>query len=144
MKLPRFLLGAAAVVALASAISSCGGGSDNSSANASASNESAIVNLTSDTPIAPDANLPIVIDFNAKWCGPCQAFAPTFDAVARQLKGKAIFMSVNVDNSPAAAQQFGVSAIPQISILMPDGTVETTVGLKTKAELLQFLGPIAR
>lgn len=102
------------------------------------------VEYTNNATITPDAKLPIVIDFNATWCGPCQRFAPTFEAVAKEMQGKAIFMSVNVDNSPVAAQQFEVSAIPQISILMPDGTVTSTVGYMEKDQFLQFLAPISK
>ena len=51
-------------------------------------------------------------------------------------------MSVDVDNSPNAARQFEVSAIPQVSILMPDGTITSTVGYMEKAQFLQFLKDI--
>lgn len=89
--------------------------------------------------ISPDKTLPVVIDFNATWCGPCQRFAPIFTEAAKEYKGKAIFMSVNVDNSPEAARQFEVSAIPQISILMPDGSINSTVGFMDKAQFAEFL-----
>lgn len=101
-----------------------------------------VVEYTQNATIAPDSKLPIIIDFNATWCGPCQRFAPIFEAVAKEYKGKAIFMSVNVDNSPNAARQFEVSAIPQVSILMPDGTITSTVGYMEKAQFLQFLKDI--
>lgn len=90
--------------------------------------------------IAPDPNLPIVIDFNATWCGPCRRFAPIFEETARELKGRARFMSIDVDNSPLAARQFGVSSIPQVSVLMPDGSVRSTVGYMDKAAFMEFLG----
>lgn len=101
------------------------------------------IEYAENTHITPDAKKPIVIDFNAKWCGPCQRFAPTFDAVAKELSDKAIFISVNIDNSPATATQFGVTAVPQISILMPDGSVRSTIGFMEKSDFLRFLGPIA-
>lgn len=99
----------------------------------------AVVKLTSNTTIKPDKKLPTVIDFNATWCGPCQRFAPIFDAVAKEYADKAIFMSVDVDIAPKAAHQFEVSAIPQVTILMPDGTVTSTVGFMEKSQFLQFL-----
>ncbi len=103
----------------------------------------AVVTYTSNKQISPDASLPIVIDFNATWCGPCQRFAPTFHAVASEMQGKAIFMSVDVDMAPEAAKQFGVEAIPQISILMPDGTVTSSIGYMEKGDFLKFLEPIS-
>lgn len=89
--------------------------------------------------ISPDKELPTVIDFSATWCGPCQRFAPIFEATAKEYKGKAIFMSVDVDNSPVTARQFEVSAIPQVSILMPDGTITSTVGFMDKAQFTDFI-----
>lgn len=124
----------------------CGSGS---SATAEEKNE-AVTELPSDgavvytknAEISPDKKLPVVIDFNATWCGPCQRFAPIFEETAKAYKGKAIFMSVDVDKAPEAARQFEVSAIPQVSILMPDGTITSTVGYMEKAQLLEFLKPL--
>lgn len=89
--------------------------------------------------VTPDKDLPVIIDFNATWCGPCRRFAPIFEAVAKEYKGKAIFMSIDVDNSPVAARQFEVSAIPQVSILLPDGTYTSTVGFMEKQQFIDFI-----
>lgn len=97
------------------------------------------VEYVNNATITPDKTLPTVIDFNATWCGPCRRFAPIFEEVAKEYKGKAIFMSVNVDNSPIAAQQFEVSAIPQVSILLPDGTYTSSVGFMEKEQFVEFL-----
>ena len=98
----------------------------------------AVEHLTGGT-LAPHSTLPIVIDFNATWCGPCRQFAPIFHEVAEELKGKALFYSVDVDRNELVARQFGVRSIPQISILYPDGTVRTTVGFMPKEEFIKFL-----
>ncbi|MCM1520103.1 MAG: thioredoxin family protein [Lachnoclostridium sp.] len=89
--------------------------------------------------IRPDAELPVVIDFNATWCGPCKQFEPVFKKVAGEHQD-IIFLSVDVDNNPEAAEQFEVSAIPQVTMLMPDGTTQTSVGLMDEATFLQMLG----
>ncbi|MDE6557425.1 MAG: thioredoxin family protein, partial [Duncaniella sp.] len=101
--------------------------------------EVAVVESLTNGTIAPHATLPTVIDFNATWCPPCQKFAPIFHEVAEEMKGKALFMSVDVDKNAAVARQFGVQSIPQISILYPDGTVRSTVGFMPKEEFLKFL-----
>lgn len=93
-----------------------------------------------DRVITPDAKLPVVIDFNADWCPPCRKFGPVFHSVAREMDGKAIFLSVNVDNARTPAIQFGVSSIPQVSVLLPDSTVVSTVGYMTADELKKFIG----
>lgn len=101
-----------------------------------------VISYDKNAAITPDEKLPVIIDFNATWCGPCQRFAPIFEETAKAYKGKAIFMSVDVDKSPLAAQQFEVSAIPQVSILMPDGTMTSTVGYMEKAQFIDFLKPL--
>ncbi len=89
--------------------------------------------------IKPDAEMPLVIDFNATWCGPCRQFAPVFHQVAEEMAGKARFVSVDVDNCPDAARQFQVSSIPQITILMPDGKQSSAVGYMTAEEFKNFI-----
>lgn len=134
--------------ALVAALSACAGenraaSQTESTAQAAASTEQsapapAVVTGT-DQAITPHASLPTVIDFNAVWCPPCRRFGPIFDQVAEEMKGKAIFVSVDVDNAPTPARQFGVSSIPQISVLMPDGKVVSTVGFMTREEFVAFL-----
>lgn len=98
-----------------------------------------VVKEMTDGTIAPDAKLPVVIDFNAVWCPPCRKFAPVFHQIAEEYAGKAVFLSVDVDNVPSAARQFGVSSIPQVSVLMPDSSVTTSVGYMTADELKHFI-----
>lgn len=93
------------------------------------------------TVINPDKTLPTIIDFNAVWCGPCQRFAPIFEQVSKEYDGKAIFISVDVDDSPELARQFEVSAIPQLTVLMPDGSVKSTVGFMEKTQFIEFIAP---
>lgn len=73
-----------------------------------------------------------VIDFNATWCGPCKMFAPTFDEVAAEFKGKARFVSIDIDQHPELAQKYGIRAIPTIVTIAPDGSVQSFTGLMEK------------
>lgn len=136
------------IMCAAAAFGACGSGNNNTPQQKqeamTESNVSKAVEHADKALITPDAKLPIVIDFNATWCGPCQRFAPIFEEVSKEMEGKAIFMSVDVDNSPEAARQFEVSSIPQISVLMPDGTVTSTVGFMEKAQFLDFLKPLVK
>ncbi len=103
-----------------------------------------VVEKWGNTPIEPDATMPTVIDFNATWCGPCVKFGPVYHAVAAEYAGKARFLSVDVDDARDVAVKFGVSSIPQISVLMPDGTVRSTVGYMTADEFRDFLAKALR
>lgn len=82
---------------------------------------------------------PVVIDFNATWCGPCVAFSPIFHKVAAEMESKALFLSVDVDRSPRAADDFGVSSIPMVSIVFPDGVVDNHVGYMGQEEFVRVL-----
>jgi thioredoxin 1 len=81
----------------------------------------------------------VVADFYAAWCGPCRQLAPTMDALADQYAGKIKFVKVNVDESPKLAQQFRVEAIPTLLFFKDGKLAETSVGLLTKADLIERL-----
>lgn len=65
--------------------------------------------------------LPLVVDFSATWCGPCRQFAPTFEKVSAQYKGKAEFMSIDIDEHPELATQYEIEAVPTIIIISAKG-----------------------
>ena len=141
--LPRILSLSVLAVLIAGCTAADSSSKDTIGAEAQASTDTAptaeVVIEATDGVISPDAKLPIVIDFNAIWCPPCRKFAPVFHDVAGDFAGKAVFLSVDVDKAPAAAVQFGVSSIPQVSVLMPDSSVITSVGFMTKEELTHFI-----
>ena len=64
--------------------------------------------------VAAATKLPIVIDFWAAWCGPCQMMAPAFKQAAAQLQGQALLVKVNSDDNPLLAQRFGIRSIPTL------------------------------
>lgn len=64
-----------------------------------------------------------VVDFSAGWCMPCQQFKPQFAKAASQLKGKAVFITVDVDGEPALANEYNVEAVPTLIIFDKEGNV---------------------
>jgi len=58
--------------------------------------------------------LPVVVDFWAEWCAPCQVFAPVFREVAGERFGRAVFAKVDTEREGAAAREHGIQAIPTL------------------------------
>ncbi len=94
----------------------------------------AVIKLAKGATIAKEAEMLVVIDFNATWCGPCRQFAPTFDKVAEEYADRAVFYSVDVDDHNDLAAQYNVQSIPMVVYLKPDGTYTSTVGLIPESE----------
>jgi thioredoxin 1 len=90
--------------------------------------ESEIMELTDtnfDQSIAGDS--PVIIDFWATWCGPCQFMLPIFTRIAKKYK-TIRFARVNVDNAPGISQRYGVYAIPTFLVFKNGELVDKAMG----------------
>ena len=85
------------------------------------------------------AELPVLVDYWAAWCGPCKMIAPLLDEAAEQYQGRVIIAKLNVDENPDTPAQYGVRGIPTLMLFKDGKVAETKVGALSKSQLNAFL-----
>ena len=88
-----------------------------------------------------EADLPVLVDFWAPWCGPCRAVAPVLEQLQDELTGRLKIVKVNVDEHNEVAGALGVRSIPTLVVFKDGKAVEGAVGALSKPQMLEFVKP---
>lgn len=85
------------------------------------------------------ASGPVLLKFEADWCGPCQAMKPMIDDIARDYEGRLTVATMDVDQNNRTPYRFGVRGVPTVILFKGGEVVGTKVGLPRKTELTALL-----
>ena len=86
--------------------------------------------------------LPVLVDFSAPWCGPCNAVEPIIDQLAQEYSGKVTFAKINVDENKTIAVRYGVQGLPTMLIFKDGKPYSQINGAKPKSELKKRLDAV--
>jgi thioredoxin 1 len=84
-----------------------------------------------------NSEIPVLVDFWATWCGPCQMMGPVVDALGDDMEGKVKVGKLNVDENPNSAQAYGIMSIPAFKVFRGGEVAGEIVGAMSKEALAE-------
>lgn len=81
------------------------------------------------------AELPVLVDFFAEWCGPCKMVGPVVEDIAKEYKGKVKVVKVDVDSAGSTATHYGIMSVPTLMVFKEGKVVSHNVGAMSSFEL---------
>ena len=99
-----------------------------------------VIHITKDNfeSIVNQGERPVLIDFWAPWCGPCQMVGPIIEEIAAE-RDDIVVGKINVDDEMELARRFRIVSIPTIIVMKNGEKVSTAIGYKPKADILKLL-----
>lgn len=85
-----------------------------------------------------EADIPVLVDFYADWCGPCKMMAPVIEEIAGEVDDVKVG-KLNIDNEMEIAQKYGVMSIPTLIVFRDGKEVKRDLGAKPKKAVLDML-----
>jgi len=88
-----------------------------------------------------ESDIPVLVDFWAVWCAPCQMIAPAVEEIAKEYDGKLKVCKLNVDEAPKTSSEYGIMSIPTLAIFKDGVLADKVIGVVPKAELVSKITP---
>jgi thioredoxin 1 len=85
------------------------------------------------------SEMPVLVDFWAPWCGPCQMVSPLIEELAKEVEGKVKVGKLNVDENPQVATKYGIMSIPTVIFFKEGQEVTRQIGLESRENYLKLI-----
>ena len=86
-----------------------------------------------------NADLPVMVDFWAEWCGPCRVVSPIVEELAEEYDGKIKFVKVDTEENFDTAERYGILGLPTLLVFKGGQQVDRITGAQPKRELKRYL-----
>ena len=86
-----------------------------------------------------EANVPVLIDFWASWCGPCRMMSPVIEKIAEEMGDKLKVCKVNVDENHELAEKYEIMTIPAFIVMKNGAEAGRTIGVQPKEDILKLI-----
>jgi thioredoxin len=89
-----------------------------------------------------NSNIPVLVDFYATWCGPCQMMSPILEQVGSDLRDRVQVVKIDSDKYPRLASQYGIEALPTLVLFKNGQPVDKIEGVMQASQLVQRLSSL--
>jgi thioredoxin len=86
------------------------------------------------------ADVPVLVDFWAEWCGPCRLVTPELEKISSEYKEKVKIVTLNIDEAPMVAARYGIMSIPTIAMFVDGDVRSQVIGARPKDDIVSGLG----
>ena len=89
-----------------------------------------------------DAEIPVLVDFSASWCPPCQMLEPVINRIGKEYEGRIKVIKINTDNSPDLATRFQIRGVPTLMVFKNGLNEKTMVGYRDYEKLKEEIDTV--